>query len=155
MIITFKHYNYLFIILFSIILFSCQLKEPSKNHGILFLKNRSDKLLINKTNKNDAIRIIGYPHSKSITSEDQWFYFERVLTKGEFLKLGKNVLKENNILILKFDKYGLLKEKRFLNKNNNEDIKFSEKITQNEITQKSFVEKFLNSIKNKMYGSQK
>ena len=71
------------------------------------------------------------------------------------MKLGKNVLKENNILILKFDKYGLLKEKRFLNKNNNEDIKFSEKITQNEITQKSFVEKFLNSIKNKMYGSQK
>ena len=71
------------------------------------------------------------------------------------MKLGKNVLKENNILILKFDKYGLLKEKRFLNKNNNEDIKFSEKITQNEITQKSFVEKFLNSIKNKMYGNQK
>tara|TARA_B100001248_G_scaffold52392_1_gene34193 strand:+ start:10385 stop:10852 length:468 start_codon:yes stop_codon:yes gene_type:complete len=155
MIINFKHYNYLFFILFSIILFSCQLKEPSKNHGILFLKNRSDKLIISKTNKNDAIKIIGYPHSKSITNEDQWFYFERVLTKGEFLKLGKNVLKENNILILKFDKYGLLKEKRFLNKNNNEDIKFSEKITQNEITQKSFVEKFLNSIKNKMYGNQK
>ena len=154
MIINFKHYNYLFFILFSIILFSCQFKEPSKNHGILFLKNRSDKLIISKTNKNDAIKIIGYPHSKSITSEDQWFYFERVLTKGEFLKLGKNVLKENNILILKFDKYGLLKEKRFLNKNNNEDIKFSEKITQNEISQKSFVEKFLNSIKNKMYGSQ-
>ena len=134
-------------------MFNCQLKEPTKNHGILFLKNRSDKLVINETNQNDIIKIIGYPHSKSITNENQWIYFERVLTKGEFLKLGQNVLKENNVLILDFNKYGVLIQKTFLNKENKENIKFSEKITKNEITQKSFVEKFLNSLKTKMYGN--
>ena len=134
-------------------MFNCQLKEPTKNHGILFLKNRSDKLVINETNQNDIIKIIGYPHSKSITNENQWIYFERVLTKGEFLKLGQNVLKENNVLILDFNKYGVLTQKTFLNKENKENIKFSEKITKNEITQKSFVEKFLNSLKTKMYGN--
>ncbi len=134
-------------------MFNCQLKEPTKNHGILFLKNRSDKLVVNETNQNDIIKIIGYPHSKSITNENQWIYFERVLTKGEFLKLGQNVLKENNVLILDFNKYGVLTQKTFLNKENKENIKFSEKITKNEITQKSFVEKFLNSLKTKMYGN--
>jgi len=150
-----KHFKKWLIILVSLILVNCQLKEPSKNHGILFLKNRSDKLVINQTNKNDTIKIIGYPHSKSIADKEQWFYFERILTKGEFLKLGQNVLKENNILILNFDKYGVLKSKKFLNKNDKEDIKFSQKITKNEITQKSFVEKFLYSLKTKMYGNKK
>ena len=148
-----KHFINLSILILSLFLFNCQLKEPTKNHGILFLKNRSDKLVINETNQNDIIKIIGYPHSKSITNENQWIYFERVLTKGEFLKLGQNVLKENNVLILDFNKYGVLTQKTFLNKENKENIKFSEKITKNEITQKSFVEKFLNSLKTKMYGN--
>ena len=30
-------------------------KEPEKNHGILFLENRSNKLVLNKSNKNDVI----------------------------------------------------------------------------------------------------
>ena len=85
------------------ILYNCQLQEPTKNHGILFLKNRADKLAVNKSNKNDVIQTIGQPHSKSISDEDNWIYIERVLTKGEFYKLGQNVLKTNNILIFTFD----------------------------------------------------
>ena len=99
---------------------NCQLKEPSKNHGILFLKNRSDNLIISKSNKNDILKSIGHPHSKSISNENEWYYIERVLTKGEYFKLGQNILKTNNILILKFDKYGVLLEKKFLDKNSKE-----------------------------------
>ena len=132
---------------------NCQLKEPSKNHGILFLKNRSDNLTISKSNKNDILKSIGHPHSKSISNDNEWYYIERVLTKGEYFKLGQNILKTNNILILKFDKYGVLTEKKFLDKNSKEKIFFSEDITENELSQKSFVEKFLRSIKTKMYGN--
>ena len=32
-----------------LILLGCQLQEPAKNHGILFLDNRSEKLSINKS----------------------------------------------------------------------------------------------------------
>ena len=110
------HKNLLLIFIF-FILYNCQLQEPTKNHGILFLKNRADKLAVNKSNKNDVIQTIGQPHSKSISDEDNWIYIERVLTKGEFHKLGQNVLKTNNILILTFDKYGVLKKKDFLDKN--------------------------------------
>ena len=144
------HKNLLLIFIF-FILYNCQLQEPTKNHGILFLKNRADKLAVNKSNKNDVIQTIGQPHSKSISDEDNWIYIERVLTKGEFHKLGQNVLKTNNILILTFDKYGVLKKKDFLDKNSKKKINFSENQTINDISQKSFVEKFLQSLKSKMY----
>ena len=93
---------------------SCQLKEPTKSHGIMFLENRSNQLSLNKTNKNDVVTKIGQPHSLSTFNENEWIYFERVLTKGEFLKLGTNVLKTNNVLILKFNKYGILEKKTYI-----------------------------------------
>ena len=142
-----------FLIFTFIIVISCKLQEPTKNHGILFLENRSNKLVINSNNKNDVIKLIGHPHTKSVESEDNWIYIERVLTKGSFHKLGQNVLKTNNILILTFDKYGVLKDKNFLDKEKIAKLKFSEKITENDLSKKSFVQKFLASVKSKMYGN--
>ena len=148
----FKHI-YKFIILFFIITSACQLQEPNKNHGILFLKNRSDKIKINYTNKNDVITIIGQPHSKSISDENEWYYIERILTKGEFHKIGRNLLKTNNILVLNFDKYGIVKNKKFYDKDDKNLLKFSEKNTENNLSRKSFVERFLSSVRAKMYGN--
>ena len=73
------------------------------------------------------------------------------INKGEFHKLGQNILKKNNILILQFDKFGILTYKELLDKNDKENIKFSEKTTENKLSKKSFVENFLQSIKSKMY----
>ncbi len=146
-----NHINYFLVFTF-IILINCQLQEPYKNHGIVFLENRAKKLLIDTSNKNDVVKIIGQPHSKSIENTNEWIYFERVITKGEFHKLGQNVLKSNNVLILTFDKYGILKNKQFLDKNDKKKIVFSKKKTKNEMTQKSFVERFLSSVRTKMYG---
>tara|TARA_B100002019_G_scaffold287911_1_gene300659 strand:- start:1226 stop:1687 length:462 start_codon:yes stop_codon:yes gene_type:complete len=136
-----------------IILNNCQLQDPSLNHGIVFLENRSEKLILNSSNKNDVLKIVGHPHSKSINNENEWFYVERVLTKGQYHKLGQHVLKSNNILVLNFDKFGILKDKRFLNKDDIKKISFSKDQTENELTQKSFVERFLSSVKSKMYGN--
>ena len=147
-----NHINYFLVFTF-IILINCQLQEPYKNHGIVFLENRAKKLLIDTSNKNDVVKIIGQPHSKSIENTNEWIYFERVITKGEFHKLGQNVLKSNNVLILTFDKYGILKNKQFLDKNDKKKIVFSKKTTKNEMTQKSFVERFLSSVRTKMYGN--
>jgi outer membrane protein assembly factor BamE (lipoprotein component of BamABCDE complex) len=137
------------------ILIGCQLQEPTKNHGIVFLENRSNKLFINKTNQNDVINIIGQPHSKSIKNLNTWIYIERILTKGKYHKLGKHVLKSNNVLVLSFDKYGVLITKDFYDKNDIKKMQFSKKVTENKLTKKSFVESFLSSIKEKMYGSKK
>ena len=144
------HFN-LFLLLVFFILIGCKLQEPTKNHGILFLKNRADKLTVDVSNKNDVLSIIGNPHSKSISNDDDWIYIERVLTKGEFLKLGQNVLKTNNVLVLSFDKYGVLKEKYLIDKNDKNKLAFSKNSTENKLSQASFIEKFLQSLKTKMY----
>ena len=144
------HFN-LFLLLVFFILIGCKLQEPTKNHGILFLKNRADKLTVDVSNKNDVLSIIGNPHSKSISNDDDWIYIERVLTKGEFLKLGQNTLKTNNVLVLSFDKYGVLKEKYLIDKNDKNKLVFSKNSTENKLSQASFIEKFLQSLKTKMY----
>ena len=148
----FKHFINFFLLISLFILLACQFQEPNKNHGIVFLKNRSDQLIVNKTNKNDVLNIIGHPHSKSFDNENEWIYIERTISKGEYHKLGRHKLKTNNTLVLNFDKYGILKSKDFYNKDNINKIKFSEKTTENNLSKKSFVENFLQSIKEKMYG---
>ena len=150
----FKHLNNF--LLLSIILLSCQIQEPLKVHGIVYLENRSKKLEVNKSNKNDIIRIIGQPQVKGgQVNNETWIYVERVLTKGKFHKLGRNVIKENNVLILDFDKYGILKTTKFYTKDDINKIEFSKKNTENILSQKSFVENFLQSIKQKMYSNRK
>ena len=150
-----KHYKKLYIILFLFVLNNCQLKEANKPHGINFLDNREKVLIVGKTNKNDVIKLIGNPHSTSIASENTWIYFERTITRGKLIKLGQNVLKENNVLELRFNKYGILNSKKIYNKKNMNEVKYSKKQTENNITEKSFVGKFLSSIRQKMYGKRK
>ena len=152
---SFKNHRIKLYIAIFIIFTNCQLQEPAKNHGILFLENRSNKLVINKSNKNDVIKIIGQPHSQSIDDNNIWIYFERTLSKGKYHKLGQHVLKKNNTLVLNFDKFGILVSKQIYNKDNINELKFSEKKTENELSKKSFVGAFLQSVKQKMYGNKK
>ena len=151
MIFKTKHFYIKSIFFILILLQGCQLNEAKNKHGIVFLENRADKLKINYSNTNDVLNIIGEPHSKSVNNQFEWIYIERVFSRGKFHKLGKNVLTSNNVLVLSFNKYGILKQKKFLNKNDLKKLSFTEEITENNLAKKSFVEKLLNSIKEKMY----
>ena len=147
-----KNHNKLLLILF-FILIGCKLQEPTKSHGILFLENRSNQLVVKKDNKNDVIKLFGSPHSKSFNNDDQWIYIERVLTKGSFHKLGQNVIKSNNVLVLSFNKYGIINQKKFLDQSDLNKLSFSKDITDNDLSKRSFVESFLSSVKSKMYSN--
>jgi len=151
--LLFKYHKNLLLIKFFIILVGCQLQEPAKIHGILYLENRIKQLKVNEDNTNDVIQLIGQPHTKSIDSDNTWIYIERILIRGSYHKLGKDVLKTNNVAVLKFDKFGILKSKTLYDREKINKIKFSSNKTENEITKKSFVEKFLSSVKAKMYGN--
>ena len=131
------------------------MQEPKKIHGINFLENREKILIVKETNQNDVIKLIGKPHITSISEPNKWIYFQRTITRGKLHKLGRNVLKENNVLELNFDKYGVLKKKKLYKKEDMNKVVYSKNETKNEVTQKSFVGKFLSSIKQKMYGKRK
>ena len=66
------------------------MQEPKKVHGINFLENRGKVLIVNKTNKNDVVTLIGKPHLTSITYPNKWIYFQLVKTNEESRKYISN-----------------------------------------------------------------
>ena len=144
---------YLFLILFFII--GCQRNEVIKTHGISYLEKREKLIFVNKSNKNDVIKIFGQPSTKGMTDDNLWIYIERTITRGKLLKLGKSEVKKNNVLILGFNKYGLLGKKEFYNKDQMNKISFAKDITENEIRKENFIYSFLSSVRQKMQTKRK
>ena len=97
----------LYIFLISFIVSNCSIKPVVKHHGVPYLEKKQKKLVINKSNKNDVIEILGSPSTKSKFNNDVWIYIERKQTQSKLKNLGKMKIYENNILVLEIDKYGL------------------------------------------------
>ena len=139
---------FLFICLFFI--YGCQRQEVIKTHGISYLEKREKLIVINKSNKNDAIQVLGQPATRGMTNDNLWIYIERTKSKGKIYKLGRDVLLTNNLLVVKFDKYGVLEEKLFYNKDNMKHYKFAKNETANDIKRGTFLDSFLQSLRQKM-----
>ena len=150
-----KHFKNLILLTLLFILSNCQLKEPVKGHGINFLENRSKKISLNKSNKNDVVNILGNPHTTSIDDDNLWFYFDRKISGGTIINFGDTDLLENNVLVIKFDKYGVVKNTEFFSKEDMKKIKYSEMKTENPVSKQSVVAAFLQSVRQKMYGKRK
>ena len=88
--------------------FNCSQNEVIKTHGVAYLKKREKLIKVNIANKNDAISILGQPSTKGMSNDNLWIYIERTQTRGKLLKLGRNYLVKNNVLVLDFDKYGII-----------------------------------------------
>ena len=144
-----KKYIYLSVIILFFIT-ACQQKQLTKTHGIAYLEKREKLIVVNKTNKNDTINVLGQPSTKGMTDDNLWIYIERTITRGSLFKLGRNYLKKNNVLVLEFDKYGILAKKEFYNKKKMKKISFAKNVTENEIRKENFIQGFLSSVKQKM-----
>ena len=141
----------IFCLLLSLIIFvGCQRNEIIESHGISYLENRAKLIAVNTSNKNDTIKLLGHPSTKGMTNDNLWIYIERTTTRGKLLKLGRTHLKKNNVLILEFDKYGVLSKKEFYDKENMKKIDFAKAITENDIRKENFIYSFLSSIRQKM-----
>ena len=146
----------IFLLLTSLIFFTgCQRNEVLKTHGISYLEKREKLIVINKTNKNDTVKILGHPATKGMVNDNLWIYIERTKTRGKLLKLGRNYLKKNNVLILEFNKYGILTKKKFYDKSKMNKVNFAKAITENDIRKENFIYGFLSSIRQKMESKRK
>ena len=129
---------------------NCSLKKVSNNHGVPFLKDKEKKLLINETNKNDLINILGYPSTKSKFDENIWIYIERQQTQSELKKLGEMRIYNNQVLVLEIDEKGILKDKKIYSTADMKEIKFTKKTTQNIYEKDSFLYNFFSSMRQKI-----
>ena len=141
----------IYIILLSILFISnCSLNKVIKHHGVHFLDIKEKKLTLNLSNKNDILKILGPPSTKGSFDNDIYIYIERKTSSSKLRKLGKKSLLVNNVLIIEIDNKGILVSKRFLNKENINDLQFSEDVTVMNYNKRSFVYGFLNSMRQKI-----
>ncbi len=106
--------------------------------------------MINQTNKNDIIDMLGKPSTKSTFDNDVWIYIERKTSTGSIYKLGKSKLLVNNVLVLEINKMGLLASKKFYDKKSMNDIEIAANKTDSVYGKRSFVYDFLSSMRQKI-----
>ena len=140
----------LYIIIFSLIVTNCSFKKVIKHHGVSFLEKKEKKLFVNKTNKNDIIKILGSPSTISKFDENIWIYIERKQTQSKLKNLGKMKIYENNVLILEVNNYGILKNKKLYNKEKMENIDLVTAITQSTYKRDTFIYDFMSSLRQKI-----
>ena len=140
----------LYIILFSLVISNCSFKPVVKHHGVPFLEKKQSKLIINKSNKNDIIKILGSPSTKSKFDNQVWIYIERKQTQSKLKNLGKMKIFKNDVLVLEINDYGILKDKKFYNKDDMEKIKVVEAETGAIYKKNSFIYDFMSSMRQKI-----
>ena len=114
------------------------------------LKNNENLILVNKSNKNDVIKVLGEPSTKSNFDNNVWFYIEQRKQNKSIIKLGKQYIEENNVLTIYFDNKGIVSKKKFLNKNDLKEIEFAKKETKPIYNNNSFMYEFLTSFRDKI-----
>jgi len=133
----------------------CQRNQVLKTHGLSYLEKREKLIVVNESNKNDTIQYLGQPATKGMSDENLWIYIERTKSRGKLLKFGRNYLIKNNVLVLEFDKYGILNKKALYKKDDMKKLNFAEAITENDVRKENFIYSFLSSVRQKMLTKRK
>ena len=129
---------------------ACSSNKVSKNHGFISLETKFERILINKSNKNDLIKNIGHPSSVSEFDNNKWFYIERKQTNQSLFKLGIKKLSKNNVLIVEFNDKGLVDNKKLIDISDMNKLKYVKKITTKDFETDNTLYNILSSLREKV-----
>ena len=138
-----------FIALF-LIISNCSIKNMSRSHGIKNLEKKSKNLVLNETNKNDIYNVLGPPSTKSHVDENTWIYIERKIENSSIIKLGKEKVVRNNLLVLLIDQKGILHSKQFYDLTKMNNVQISDLQTSDTFRKNTFLSNFLTSVRQKI-----
>jgi outer membrane protein assembly factor BamE (lipoprotein component of BamABCDE complex) len=142
--------NYLLLTIIFLFISNCTLNKVLSQHGVNFLEKKQEKLIVNISNSNDIIKLLGPASTKSTFDNDVWIYIERVKSSSKVLRLGKKDLIENNVLILEINNKGVLAQKIFIDKEKMNNLEFSSDMIEMSGTKRSFIYDFLSTLRKKM-----
>ena len=129
---------------------SCTTNKVINNHGISLIDKKYKELVINKTNKNDIVEIMGPPSTISSFDDNILIYIERKKTSTSVFKLGKRKIIKNNVLIAKFNNLGILEKKEFYKLDDMNQIEFANSITEAGYSKNSYIYNVLTSLRQKI-----
>tara|TARA_Y100001935_G_scaffold251082_1_gene252311 strand:- start:757 stop:1212 length:456 start_codon:yes stop_codon:yes gene_type:complete len=141
--------KYLYIFFF-ILIVNCSGNKVSNYHGSKLLDEKYNNIFINKTNKNDLLLIIGPPSTISDFNKNKWYYFERLKSNQSLLKLGKQKIKKNNILVVELNRDGILIDKKLFNLEDMNDLKYLKTTTQKEFKKDGMMYNVFSSLREKI-----
>ena len=141
--------KYIIFILF-IFITNCSGNKVSNFHGTKALEAKFEQIKVNETNKNDLIKIIGTPSTISDFDKNKWFYIERNKTNQSLFKFGAQKINKNNILIVELNNAGILKNKKLLNLDDMNDIKFLKTETNKDFKNKDVIYGVFSSLREKI-----
>ena len=127
-----------------------ELQSATFERLLQHLNKKQEKLTINQSNKNDILKLLGSPSTKSTFDNDVWIYIERKTDNSSLTKFGNKRIIVNNVLLLEINNMGLLEKKEFLDLTNMQELKFAEQITVNQYKKNTFVYDFLSSMRQKI-----
>ena len=142
--------NKIYFIIIFLFISNCSFNKAITHHGVNLLEKKQEKLFLKTTNRNDIIKILGPPSTKSTFDNDVWIYIERKTTTKNLFKLAKEKILVNNVLIIEIDNYGLLAKKEFYDMKKMNDLNFSKRETGGQYAKKTFVYDFLSSMRQKL-----
>ena len=140
----------LFLLILLIIISNCSFKDIKKSHGINNLNKKSSKLIINSTNSNEILEILGPPSTKSELDPNTWIYIERRVTNSSVFSIGKEKVSSNNLLVLKINGRGILYEMELYDLEKMNEIKISKLETENTFKNSDFLSNILISVRQKI-----
>ena len=140
----------IFLLILLIIISNCSFKDIKKSHGINNLNKKSSKLIINSTNSNEILEILGPPSTKSELDPNTWIYIERRVTNSSVFSIGKEKVSSNNLLVLKINGRGILYEMELYDLEKMNEIKISKLETENTFKNSDFLSNILISVRQKI-----
>ena len=141
-----KLISFFFLFFFTL---NCSINKVSNTHSFRLIENKYNKIQLNKSNKNDVRKLIGPPSSIS-KFNDTWFYIEREKTNQSIFKIGKKKISNNNIVVVEFNKMGIVSDKKLLNLNDLNDIKMAEAKTKKKFAQDNRLYNILSTLREKI-----
>ena len=105
-------FHKIFLLILFLFILGCSASKINKSHGTVGIEDKYSLLKINENNSNDIVSLLGPPSTKSKFDKNLWIYIERKKVKKSIFKLGKEKYVTTNVLALKIDNKGLLKDKK-------------------------------------------
>ena len=146
--------KFILIIIFLFIV-NCSGNKVSNFHGSKQLETKFNIIKVNKTNKNDLVKLIGPPSSVSDFDNNKWFYIERLKTNQSLIKLGNQKIEKNNVLIVQLDNSGIVRKKKLLDLENMKDIKYLKTTTEKDFKNESVLYNIFSSLREKINAPSK
>ena len=143
------------LIIIFLFIVNCSGNKVSNFHGSKQLETKFNIIKVNKTNKNDLVKLIGPPSSVSDFDNNKWFYIERLKTNQSLIKLGNQKIEKNNVLIVQLDNSGIVREKKLLDLENMKDIKYLNTTTEKDFKNESILYNIFSSLREKINAPSK